>query len=57
MVGVLEGELLVIANVGDSRAVMGDNKGSAVPLSFDHKPNQVRILSVSGLRGKLMLKG
>lgn len=47
MVGVLEGELLVIANVGDSRAVMGDNKGSAVPLSFDHKPNQVRILSVN----------
>ncbi|KAK3882086.1 hypothetical protein Pcinc_013518 [Petrolisthes cinctipes] len=42
VVGVLEGELLVIANVGDSRAVMGDNKGSAVPLSYDHKPNQLK---------------
>lgn len=43
MVAVLDGELLVIGNVGDSRAVMADLKGSTIPLSFDHKPNQVHV--------------
>ncbi|KAG0711393.1 Protein phosphatase 1L [Chionoecetes opilio] len=42
VVAVLDGELLVIGNVGDSRAVMGDLKGSTIPLSFDHKPNQLK---------------
>ena len=41
VVALLDGELLVIGNVGDSRAVMADDRGRAVPLSFDHKPNQV----------------
>ncbi|MPC07465.1 Protein phosphatase 1L [Portunus trituberculatus] len=40
VVAVLDGEMLVIGNVGDSRAVMADLKGSTIPLSFDHKPNQ-----------------
>jgi hypothetical protein len=31
----------VVANVGDSRGVMCDSKGNAIPLSFDHKPQQV----------------
>ena len=30
-----------MANVGDSRGVMCDGKGNAIPLSFDHKPQQV----------------
>lgn len=42
VVAVLDGELLVIGNVGDSRAVMADLKGSTIPLSFDHKPNQLK---------------
>ena len=32
---------LLVANVGDSRGVICDAKGNAVPLSFDHKPQQV----------------
>lgn len=31
-----------MANVGDSRGVMCDLKMNAIPLSFDHKPNQSR---------------
>ncbi|XP_064085899.1 protein phosphatase 1L-like [Macrobrachium nipponense] len=42
VIAVLDGELLIIGNVGDSRAVMGDMKGSTIPLSFDHKPNQLK---------------
>lgn len=32
---------LLVANVGDSRAIMCDWKGATIPLSFDHKPYQV----------------
>lgn len=42
VIAILDGELLIIGNVGDSRAVMGDQKGSTIPLSFDHKPNQLK---------------
>ncbi|CAG2107006.1 unnamed protein product [Medioppia subpectinata] len=33
---------LIVANVGDSRGVICDSKGSAIPLSFDHKPQQIK---------------
>lgn len=33
---------LLVANVGDSRGVLCDSKGATIPLSFDHKPYQVR---------------
>ena len=36
---VLVGRRLVLAHVGDSRAVLGEN-GEAVPLTSDHKPNR-----------------
>uniref|UniRef100_T1ITS4 PPM-type phosphatase domain-containing protein n=1 Tax=Strigamia maritima TaxID=126957 RepID=T1ITS4_STRMM len=43
---------LVVANVGDSRGVMCDYKGNAIPLSFDHKPQTVsehkRIIKAGG---------
>ncbi|XP_055682635.1 protein phosphatase 1L [Lutzomyia longipalpis] len=42
LIAVLDGTKLVVANVGDSRGVMCDAKGNAIPLSFDHKPQQVR---------------
>ena len=32
------GNLLICANAGDSRCVVGEG-GRAIPLSFDHKPN------------------
>nr|XP_018917645.1 PREDICTED: protein phosphatase 1L-like [Bemisia tabaci] len=40
LVAVIEGSQLIVANVGDSRGVMCDSKGDAVPLSFDHKPDR-----------------
>ena len=33
-----------MANVGDSRGVICDKNGRAVPLSYDHKPYNVSIL-------------
>lgn len=42
LIAMLQGSKLVVANVGDSRGVMCDNKGNAIPLSFDHKPQQMR---------------
>ncbi|XP_029177598.1 protein phosphatase 1L, partial [Nylanderia fulva] len=42
LIALLEDNKLIIANVGDSRGVMCDGKGNAIPLSFDHKPQQER---------------
>ncbi|KAL5280861.1 PPM1L family protein [Megaselia abdita] len=42
LIAILDGSKLIVANVGDSRGVMCDSKGNAIPLSFDHKPQQVR---------------
>lgn len=42
---------IVLANAGDSRAVLGSN-GTTIPLSFDHKPyneiEECRIVSAGG---------
>ncbi|XP_026487650.2 protein phosphatase 1L [Vanessa tameamea] len=42
LIAVLEDNYLIVANVGDSRGVMCDSRGNAIPVSFDHKPQQVR---------------
>lgn len=42
LIALLEGSNLIVANVGDSRGVMCDIRGNAIPLSFDHKPQQMR---------------
>lgn len=42
LIAVMHHTKLIVANVGDSRGVMCDHKGTAIPLSFDHKPQQVR---------------
>ncbi|KAK9510587.1 hypothetical protein O3M35_005334 [Rhynocoris fuscipes] len=42
LIALVEGSKLIVANVGDSRGVMCDFKGRAIPLSFDHKPQQSR---------------
>lgn len=42
LIAILEGHQLVVANVGDSRGVMCNGKGNVIPLSFDHKPDQMR---------------
>ncbi|XP_046401634.1 protein phosphatase 1L [Ischnura elegans] len=42
LIAILEGRRLVVANVGDSRGVLCDSRGNAIPLSFDHKPQQLK---------------
>lgn len=42
LIALIEKKRLIVANVGDSRGVMCDSKGNAIPLSFDHKPQQMR---------------
>ncbi|XP_063529139.1 protein phosphatase 1L [Cydia strobilella] len=42
LLAIMEGNHLIVANVGDSRGVMCDLRGNAIPVSFDHKPQQVR---------------
>lgn len=43
LVAVVCGDKLTVANVGDSRGVMCDKDGKTIPLSTDHKPNQVKV--------------
>ena len=45
VVAVVVGRTLVVANAGDSRAVLCRAGGLTEPLSFDHKPLQVSIFS------------
>ncbi len=42
LIALIEKKQLIVANVGDSRGVMCDSKGNVIPLSFDHKPQQMR---------------
>lgn len=42
LIAIMENNHLIVANVGDSRGVMCDSRGNAIPVSFDHKPQQVR---------------
>ncbi|TMW54845.1 hypothetical protein DOY81_000078 [Sarcophaga bullata] len=42
LIAIIQGSRLIVANVGDSRGVMCNSRGIAIPLSFDHKPQQVR---------------
>ena len=37
-----DGGNIWVANVGDSRAVFGNESGLAVPMSYDHKPCQLK---------------
>lgn len=39
---LLSDKELTVANVGDSRGVLCDKDGNAVPLSHDHKPYQLK---------------
>jgi len=41
LIALLRRNELVVANVGDSRGVLCDQHGIAVPLSLDHKPHFV----------------
>ncbi|KAL9923381.1 uncharacterized protein ACN427_010289 isoform 3-T6 [Glossina fuscipes fuscipes] len=42
LIAIMQDSRLIVANVGDSRGVMCNARGIAIPLSFDHKPQQVR---------------
>jgi hypothetical protein len=39
---VVWGQRVIVANAGDSRCVVCDSNGKAIPLSFDHKPEDER---------------
>uniref|UniRef100_H2LP74 Protein phosphatase 1L n=1 Tax=Oryzias latipes TaxID=8090 RepID=H2LP74_ORYLA len=42
LVALLSDKELTVANVGDSRGVLCDKNGKAIPLSHDHKPYQLK---------------
>uniref|UniRef100_A0A8C6T596 Protein phosphatase 1L n=1 Tax=Neogobius melanostomus TaxID=47308 RepID=A0A8C6T596_9GOBI len=42
LVALLSDKELIVANVGDSRGVLCDKNGNAIPLSHDHKPYQLK---------------
>ncbi|XP_074498334.1 protein phosphatase, Mg2+/Mn2+ dependent, 1Lb [Sebastes fasciatus] len=42
LVALLSDKELTVANVGDSRGVLCDKDGNAIPLSHDHKPYQLK---------------
>lgn len=45
VVALLVGKELFVANAGDSRCVVSSKGGTAVAMSFDHKPNDVKELA------------
>lgn len=52
LIAIMENNFLIVANVGDSRGVMCDSRGNAIPLSFDHKPQQVNlIITLNPIKG------
>ncbi|XP_010294580.1 PREDICTED: protein phosphatase 1L-like, partial [Phaethon lepturus] len=42
LIALLSDKELIVANVGDSRGVLCDKDGNAIPLSHDHKPYQLK---------------
>ncbi|XP_027009110.1 protein phosphatase, Mg2+/Mn2+ dependent, 1Lb isoform X2 [Tachysurus fulvidraco] len=42
LVAILSDKELTVGNVGDSRGVLCDKDGNAIPLSYDHKPYQLK---------------
>ncbi|KAK7475484.1 hypothetical protein BaRGS_00033240 [Batillaria attramentaria] len=42
LLALVKGTVLTVANVGDSRGVICDKHGKMIPLSFDHKPHQMK---------------
>lgn len=47
LIAIMESNNLIVANVGDSRGVMCDSRGNAIPVSFDHKPQQVNLKMIN----------
>jgi len=41
VLALVQDGVLTVANVGDSRGVLCDRNGQAIPVSYDHKPHLV----------------
>lgn len=54
LIALLSDKELTVANVGDSRGVLCDKDGNAIPLSHDHKPYQLKERKRIKRAGKLI---
>lgn len=57
LIALLSDKELTVANVGDSRGVLCDKDGNAIPLSHDHKPYQLKERKRIKRAGKLIKFG
>ena len=42
LLSILDGSTFWVANVGDSRGVLKNANSEVLPLSYDHKPSQLK---------------
>lgn len=57
VVALIRGKQLIVANAGDSRCVLSE-KGTAVDMSYDHKPeDELELARIKNAGGKVTMDG